>query len=629
MPGDSDVDETSSGSDARFPWAHEVDLPDELDGWRDLYPEFFLFDITEARTEYEHQFPWILDLATTEPLLPWDMTVSGEAWAIGMSQNSGRVLPIPDSISVQFRILAGYAYITEIPCTDQELIEEREAIFAERSEYLFEHYRRLYENQWKPRVQEIGTRVQELNVPEELPRYVPDEVVKESVGRTQTLDVLESYNRLTELALEGWQRHFEFLNLAYIAYMDFFDFCTNAFPGIPDDAIMQMVSGVDVDLYRPDEELADLAHLANELGDPVTAILLSEDTPAEKREQLQDSPAGREFLEAFDEVKDPWFFMSYGDGFHSYHGSWIDDLKGPFSYLRTKLEDLEDGESIDRDIEQLENERRQIAEEYYSYLSSPEERETFEELYARCLNVYEYAEDHQFWIEHRLDTIVFRKMREFGQLLVTHDFLKDPEHIFLFTRFEVAELLTELCEVWALGPTAYTPERWKDRAEERATIMEAAREWEPPPVLGDPPEEINDPILVMLYGVTTEKIESWLSNESPTVGEGEGIQGFAASSGVAEGRARVIRSVDELQHIEDGEVLVSPLTNPSWAPVFPRISAAVTDKGGITSHAAVVCREYGLPAVTGTEVATKRIATGDRIRVDGSSGEIEVIERAD
>jgi pyruvate,water dikinase len=70
---------------------------------------------------------------------------------------------------------------------------------------------------------------------------------------------------------------------------------------------------------------------------------------------------------------------------------------------------------------------------------------------------------------------------------------------------------------------------------------------------------------------------------------------------------------------------VASVTAPSWAPVFGKIGAAVTDIGGIMSHAAIVCREYGLPAVTGTGFATAKIKTGMKLRVDGNTGEVTVL----
>ena len=101
---------------------------------------------------------------------------------------------------------------------------------------------------------------------------------------------------------------------------------------------------------------------------------------------------------------------------------------------------------------------------------------------------------------------------------------------------------------------------------------------------------------------------------------------MAASPGVAEGPARVIASPAQIDEVRDGEILVAPLTAPSWAPIFGKIRATVTDIGGIMSHAAIVCREYGLPAVTGTASATKRIRTGQRIRVDGNTGTVTILD---
>ncbi len=88
----------------------------------------------------------------------------------------------------------------------------------------------------------------------------------------------------------------------------------------------------------------------------------------------------------------------------------------------------------------------------------------------------------------------------------------------------------------------------------------------------------------------------------------------------------MILTVEELDELETGEILVCPITAPSWAPVFSRIKAAVSDVGGIMSHAAIVSREYGLPAVVGTGFGTKTIKTGQRLRVDGDNGMVEILD---
>ncbi|HEX6399849.1 MAG TPA: PEP-utilizing enzyme, partial [Actinomycetota bacterium] len=105
------------------------------------------------------------------------------------------------------------------------------------------------------------------------------------------------------------------------------------------------------------------------------------------------------------------------------------------------------------------------------------------------------------------------------------------------------------------------------------------------------------------------------------------ITGIAASPGTIEGIARVVRTVDEFDQVDDGDILVCQMTNPAWVVLFTKIAGLVTDTGGTTSHPAVLSREFGIPAVIGTSIATRRISTGDRIRVDGSAGRVEILGR--
>ena len=104
----------------------------------------------------------------------------------------------------------------------------------------------------------------------------------------------------------------------------------------------------------------------------------------------------------------------------------------------------------------------------------------------------------------------------------------------------------------------------------------------------------------------------------------EAIVGLPVSSGVIEGRARVILNMEDAD-LEDGDILVTAFTDPGWTPLFVSIKGLVTEVGGLMTHGAVIAREYGLPAVVGVENATKLIKDGQRIRVDGTEGYIEIL----
>jgi len=104
----------------------------------------------------------------------------------------------------------------------------------------------------------------------------------------------------------------------------------------------------------------------------------------------------------------------------------------------------------------------------------------------------------------------------------------------------------------------------------------------------------------------------------------EALVGLPVSSGMIEGRARVILHMEDAD-LEAGDILVTSFTDPSWTPLFVSIKGLVTEVGGLMTHGAVIAREYGLPAVVGVESATKLIKDGQRIRVHGTEGYVEIL----
>ncbi len=104
------------------------------------------------------------------------------------------------------------------------------------------------------------------------------------------------------------------------------------------------------------------------------------------------------------------------------------------------------------------------------------------------------------------------------------------------------------------------------------------------------------------------------------------ITGFPGAAGIIEGRVRVISTADAGSQLQAGEILVTTVTNVGWTPLFPRAAAIVTDVGAPLSHAAIVARELGIPAVVGCGNATMRLHTGDLVRVDGGQGTVEVLK---
>jgi len=612
---------------ARFPDPHEFQVPKELEGWEEMYPSHYLF--SKERGEWESKQFWYLDkIHAPEPMPPLDL-IFQEAWQISLSQYTTRVFCIPPAQGIAQRMVGPYMYICAIAPPPDEVIGEKAQRFEKRVFYVFEHYDELWDK-WLTKFKALGKEMEAVEVPKELPKFVPeDQVLPAPTGYYVSYDILESFNNLVNQMFKGWQYHFEMLNLTYLAYLMFGDVCRKLFPGISESAIGKMVAGAYVSMFRPEEELCKLSRLATSLSS-VANILKGEGTADQKIAELEKSEDGKKWLAAFDKAKDPWFYVSCGSGWFHYEGSWINSLDIPYSYIKSYVERLENGETIERSLDKVNKERDETVAKYRELIQSDEDRDAFNNAYNTVRTIYRYAEDHLFWVEHWFHTIWFAKIREFGSLLVDNGMINEVDDIFMFNRYEIPELLTEVATGWALGvDIPVRGDYYKAKVDKRRKILKAANEWNPSPALGVPPEEVAEPFTIMLWGVTTDKVKEWLKGVGEVRPEDVSeIKGFASSAGVIEGPARVLKLLKEIVDIKEGEVLVSPSTNPSWAPVFTKIKAAITDIGGLTSHAAIVCREYGLPAVTGTGVATSIINTGDIIRVDGDTGVVTIIKRA-
>jgi pyruvate,water dikinase len=609
----------------RFPFASEVKLPRELEGWEEMYAPQRLF--SKDREEWDNNHIWFQDkIHAPEPLYPLD-DIFQEAWQIALSQNNTRVFCIPPAQGIAQRILGCYMYITPVEAPSPATIGEKVPLFEKRVPYVFQNYDMLW-GKWLQKFQALGREMESLEVVKELVKYVPDdEVIPLVKGYTQSNDVLASFNNLINMIFKSWQWHFEYLNLAYAAYLMFADAARKLFPGIKESTIGKMVAGADVTMFRPEEELCRLSRLA--IADKPVANILKKSASADgKIKELKGIEGGRKWLEELERVKDPWFSVSCGSGWFHYEGSWINKMDVPFTYMQSYVQRLEKGEAIERSLTAISEERERIVNEYRQLIKSEDDRKSFNDAFGIVRTIYRYAEDHIFWVEHWLHTIWFKKVREFGKLLTDNKILKKVDDIFLFNRFEVPMLLEDLVTTWALGEGVPSRSKfWMEKAEKREKTIAAAKKWMAPPALGIPPEEIVEPFTIMLWGVTGAQIDEWMKGTEAGKEVTE-IKGFASSAGVAEGSARVLKLLEDIVTLKDGEIMVAPTTNPSWAPVFTKIKAAVTDIGGLTSHAAIVSREYGLPSVTGTGVATSVIKTGDIIKVDGTTGIVRIVKRA-
>jgi pyruvate, water dikinase len=598
-----------------FPLPSSLQIVTGTERAQAAYPYYMQFT-----KEDDERFWFYNSMHFPEPMCAFD-SVTGEAAYCALGASNTRVNCLPTTKGIDERMINGRVYIGGVGVTDPAEVQERTEEFMQRAFYYYEHWERLYA-QWKDKMRALIEDAQKL--PKlSLPKYEPLENVRAGRGIASNHLLLDTYQKTLEGYFRMWHHHFEFLLLGYGAYMTFFAFCKKAFPEISDQTIARMVAGMEAEIFRPDEELKRLARCAVQLGveapfqegASVEAVLAS---------LKQMGPSGAKWLDELETSRNPWFNVNVGDGFYHYHRSWNDDLSMPFSALPNYIKQVQKGVNLDRPMEKLIAERTQLIADYRELLGTDEDRAAFDQMIALAHRVFPYVEGHKFYCEHWYTNLFFNKIREFGSLLAQHGFFAREDDVFHLTHYELESAIIDLMQSWSAGSPPRGPKHWPALIAERRAAIAVWAKHDMPPALGPVPEIIDDPAIVMLWGITRESLDAWLTAESGA--QTNELKGFAASRGVVEGIARVVKSVDEIGRLREGDILVCQVTNPTWSPIFSKIAAAVSDIGGSMSHAAIVAREYGMPAVVGTGTATRRIRDGQRIRVDGGLGIVTLLD---
>ncbi len=215
--------------------------------------------------------------------------------------------------------------------------------------------------------------------------------------------------------------------------------------------------------------------------------------------------------------------------------------------------------------------------------------------------------DHHFYIDQGTNARLRMVLVAIGKKLVEAGLIDDPEDVMFLHYNELRLLMTNPAAVDARTHISHRRDEYEQAYQIRP------REW-----VGTATKTA----LAFPYNALWGFPEKFYREPPKKTGE---VKGLAASPGVIEGLARNVASLEQFDQVKEGEILVCRMTNPAWVVLFTKIVGLVTDAGGVTSHPAVVSREFGIPAVVGTSNSTERIKTGDRIRVNGSTGVVEVL----
>jgi pyruvate,water dikinase len=509
------------------------------------------------------------------------------------SQYGAEMMSLPRSKGFTLREFEGGCYIGNRIIRDEAEIEKRTAKFGEA----MRPWVKDFDGKWEDLKKELLTMYKRL---EDI-----------DLDQATNVDLLHHLWDLISTFKRMWEIHFLMLLPAFCA----FNLLEEIMPrfGLTSQSpeFNKMLSGVDNQVFQVDRQLWELSQDAIRQG---IDNIFKENKADKVLKKLEETNAGKKWKKGFMKFldKNGWRMVRGCDFDEPY---WFEEPGIPISIIQNFIK-----KDIDYDLDKIRAKLIDVREKTIGEFMEKvpdNEKEWVQALIELGQKASAVSEEHDLYCELYLHALARHSFLGIGKRMAQAGTIDRPDDIFFLNPDEV--------EMVMLGPEFHKLQYIANRRR---------REWEklrivpPPPVFTDRAnmeEAIGmdlvaaaEPIIMHVAGLETPLPRPELKAD---------IRGISSSPGVAEGVARVIMSYEQLAEVQQGEILVCPFTNPPWTPVFSLVKAVVTDRGGLLSHAAIHGREYGIPAIVNTFVATSTIKTGQRIRVDATNGAIYILDK--
>jgi len=368
----------------------------------------------------------------------------------------------------------------------------------------------------------------------------------------------------------------------------------------------QLNSGFDNDFMKLAQSLSELSSTAINNGLEGT---FNETKPEELVSKLETSDKGKQWVEKFNEMMQEFGWMR--TRFLEINTpTWLEDNTLPLKEIQRYIKQGITRANTEEVRPQLES-RRKVLEEQILKDIPLEERDAFKKLMECSQASHVFSEDHTIYVEGIPFSTVRLSALEIGRRFMEKGMINDPEDTLYLNHDEIfhAGIIKQRCYLGSL-----VDKRKKEYSDYRNL------EGTLPFFLGDPTK--------IRELVEADVIFSVAAAQPIAKPEdvGASLVGCAGSPGVVEGTAYVLMSDTEMDKIGPDAILVAPGTTPGWTPIFNVIKGIVTDGGGYLSHALIVAREFGIPGVVGTQEASSKIKTGQRIRVDGNLCQVHILD---
>ena len=342
--------------------------------------------------------------------------------------------------------------------------------------------------------------------------------------------------------------------------------------------------------------LAALKH-----NDEATELLTGQGDPAERLQALRGAVA---------EVDE--YVLSTGfrlvDGFDITNLTAIECPEIILGRLAAGLA-VEPGEAVERANAFADSLRDRIPDDH---------KEEFDELLADARLVYRLRDERGLYSDVSALGLLRWALLEVGRRLEAFDRIHERDHVFELDSAGLTSLIGG-----APSPTA--EELSEMAAKRRDVVANGAPRYLGPPPPDPPPMDQLPPPLGRVMSAIGFSIEGILGQMEAPAGDDDCVIGIPVNDGVYEGKVCLVNSIEDLLELEDGDVLVAPTTGEAFNSMIYLLGAIVTDHGSYVSHAAIVARECGIPAVVGCTNATTRLAHGQRVSVNGTTGEVRAL----
>jgi pyruvate,water dikinase len=491
-------------------------------------------------------------------------------------------------IALQIRVINTHYYLAVTPTVPPELMEEAGRKAEESLKGAIPLFAQRWEEEWLPEIKGYHDRWESFDL--------AGASVEDLLAHLDW--TLETYARL-------WHIHFEVAVPFLVAPSMFTDLYEDVFGSAEALDAYKLLQGVENLSFVAGADLWSLGQRAD--SEELRSLIRGTPT-AEVVEALRATAEGGEFLGHLRAYLDEWGTRS-DTVVELADPSWVEDPAPAIDNLKNYLADgasdpIEHWNLLVKEREQFVAEARERISGY------PEPvRQRFEMFMEAGQDGQRLQEDHNWWIDQKGNHQVRHVFLEFGRRFADAGVIADPEDIFYLDGDEIREIAGSGISGDHSGSVV-----------ERKAEMERWGKVQAPPLLGTdygpPPDNPVTRALGRFWGGPPPPPDP----EHPEL-----LKGNPGAPGKVTGTARVIVKLSDAGRLGRGEILVTPTTSPPWSPLFATAGGIVTDTGGALSHCAIVAREYGLPAVVGTGMASVVIQDGQTVEVDGDRGEVRIV----